>query len=174
MLKQGHLFYYPHHIAPEGLDGTWRGVLIDIWWFSCHQNAPPWLDMEPEAFTALSLPPCDLTQINCWGYKSWLAVESLPVNPASAIKYPCAAEVNANDRFYTEIMAASVWDFKLSLSHTERGSDAEQAGGLIHDLNIISSRDIFLVLAWVVSSKCLPISQAVFMNRGKILLMMQI
>lgn len=105
---------------------------------------------------------------------SRLAVESLPVNPVSAIKYLCAAEVDPNERFYTAVMTASVWDFKLSLSHTERGSDAEQAGGLIHDLNITSSIDIFLVLALAVSSKCLPISQAVLMNCGKVLLMMQV
>lgn len=58
-------------------------------------------------------------------------------------------------------MAASLWDFKLSLSHTERGSDAEQAGGLAHDLNLISSIDIFLVLALAVLWKCQTKSQAV-------------
>lgn len=111
---------------------------------------PQWPDMKLEAFTDLALPPCYLTQINHSGYKCRLAGESLPVKLASAIKYPRAAEVDPNERFYMEIMAASVWDFKPSFSHTERGSETERAGGLIHELSIISSIDIFLVLALAV------------------------
>lgn len=65
-------------------------------------------------------------------------------------------------------MAASVWDFKLSLSHTERGCDAEQIGGLIHDLNIISSIDIFLVLALAGLRKSLPKALAAVMISGNV------
>lgn len=145
----------------------WCGVLLDIWWFSCHSNAPRCPDMKLKAFSARALPPRYPIQINRWGYKR-LAVKSLPVNPASAVKYPRATEVDPNERFYTEIMAASVWDFKLSLSHTACGSDAEQAGGIIRDLNIISSISVFLVLALAGLWKRLPKSQAVFMIGGNV------
>lgn len=60
---------------------------------------------------------------------------------------------------------ASVWDFKRSLSHTERGSDT---GGLAHDLDLISSLDIFLVFALAVLWKCLTKSQAVLMICGQV------